>query len=217
MTHPQGMWIIGYGSLIFKPPPHVSLKVTGYLKGFIRRFWQSSIDHRGTPEYPGRVVTLLSLDDLHSNNKFHDEWVSPEDLRVYGVAYYIEPQYVEEVKQYLDIREQNGYTSHKVAFYVLDKSVSMFTDKEGDYIESNIYIGKVDNEAFVGPESLEETAHVIRKAVGPSGLNIDYLTNLVHSIKDFGIRDHYLENLYTLASSSPDNSTLPIPKPAPPY
>lgn len=33
MTHPQGMWIIGYGSLIFKPPPHVSYKVTGYLKG----------------------------------------------------------------------------------------------------------------------------------------------------------------------------------------
>lgn len=206
MTHPQGMWIIGYGSLIFKPPPHVSYKVTGYLKGFIRRFWQSSIDHRGTPEYPGRVVTLLSIDDLASP-KFHDEFYnvsSPDDLRVYGVAYYIEPQHVEQVKQYLDIREQNGYTAHKVPFYVGE-----------EFIESDIYIGTIDNEAFVGPESLEDTAHVIRTAVGPSGKNIDYLANLVHSIKDFGIRDHYLEHLYTLASSNPDSSRLPTLKPAP--
>ena len=74
------------------------------------------------------------------------------------VAYYIEPQHVEQVKQYLDIREQNGYTAHKVPFYVGE-----------EFIESDIYIGTIDNEAFVGPESLEDTAHVIRTAVGPSG------------------------------------------------
>lgn len=99
---------------------------------------------------------------------------------------------------------KNGYTTHKVPFYVGE-----------EFIESDIYIGTIDNEAFVGPESLEDTAHVIRTAVGPSGKNIDYLANLVHSIKDFGIRDHYLEHLYTLASSNPDSSTLPTLKPAP--
>ncbi|EMG47525.1 hypothetical protein G210_2115 [Candida maltosa Xu316] len=194
MTNQQGMWIIGYGSLIFKPPPHVAFKVTGYLKGFIRRFWQSSIDHRGTPDFPGRVVTLLSLEDLRSHDRFHDSLhmyelknnnvivdvpkkihdLGPDDLRVYGVAYYIAPEHVEEVKEYLDVREQNGYTSHKVPFHILDieknHAYEKFKDEisqndEGYYIESMIYIGTIENEAFVGPESLEDTASVIKKSI----------------------------------------------------
>lgn len=65
-----------------------------------------SQDHRGTPEAPGRVVTLIersfweTLDDPHSS--------APE--KVWGVAYRIETEHVEEVKEYLDIREINGYT-----------------------------------------------------------------------------------------------------------
>ncbi|KAL6452100.1 GCG1 Glutathione-specific gamma-glutamylcyclotransferase [Candida maltosa Xu316] len=211
MTNQQGMWIIGYGSLIFKPPPHVAFKVTGYLKGFIRRFWQSSIDHRGTPDFPGRVVTLLSLEDLRSHDRFHDSLhmyelknnnvivdvpkkihdLGPDDLRVYGVAYYIAPEHVEEVKEYLDVREQNGYTSHKVPFHILD------IEKNHAY-ENMIYIGTIENEAFVGPESLEDTASVIKKSVGPSGKNSEYLLNLTHAIEDFGIRDYYLEDLADL-------------------
>lgn len=181
MTNQKGMWVIGYGSLIFKPPPHVSFKVTGYLTGFIRRFWQSSIDHRGTPEYPGRVVTLISLKDLQNNEKFHDDLhmyelkedsnniiidvkkkiheLKEEDLKVYGVAYYIKPENVDEVKEYLDIREQNGYTDHKVPFHILNIEKNEVSDgliddipnhKNGKYIESMIYIGTTENEAFIG-------------------------------------------------------------------
>ncbi|QEU59833.1 hypothetical protein KDRO_C03550 [Kluyveromyces lactis] len=41
----EGTWVVGYGSLIYKPPPHWKYKVNGIVYGFKRRFWQSSIDH----------------------------------------------------------------------------------------------------------------------------------------------------------------------------
>lgn len=65
----------------------------------------NSQDHRGTPQAPGRVVTLIersfweTLPDPHSSAH-----------KVWGVAYRIEAEHVEEVKEYLDIREINGYT-----------------------------------------------------------------------------------------------------------
>ncbi|KAK9657798.1 hypothetical protein V6Z96_002046 [Aspergillus fumigatus] len=38
---PDGdLWVFGYGSLIWKPPPHYDQRVPGYIDGYVRRFWQ---------------------------------------------------------------------------------------------------------------------------------------------------------------------------------
>ncbi|KAI3403408.2 hypothetical protein KGF56_003829 [Candida oxycetoniae] len=220
----NGMWVIGYGSLIFKPPPNVSFKVVGYIQGYVRRFWQSSIDHRGTPASPGRVVTLISLDELRKGEKFfHNDLhtyelrdkkivdvnhtisdLKPEDLKVSGCAYYIEPQNVEEVSKYLDIREQNGYELKTVKFYITDTDSKLYEhvkvkeDEFGRYLDSSIYIGGLELESFVGPEDIRKTAAIIKTNVGPSGKNSEYLINLTRSIRELGCKDYYLEDLIEL-------------------
>jgi cation transport protein ChaC len=111
------------------------------------------------------VVTLIersfweTLDDDHPR----------ESDRVWGTAYRIEAARVDEVRQYLDIREINGYTIQYTPFHPADGSPA---------IRTLVYIGTPDNEQFVGPQDPQKLAEHIYKSVGPSGPNIDYLLSL---------------------------------------
>jgi cation transport protein ChaC len=137
----------------------------------VRRFWQASEDHRGTPEAPGRVATLIERSFWEKLVDVHDS--APD--RVWGVAYRIIPDKVAEVKEYLDIREINGYTIHYEPFHPADGSPS---------IRTLVYIGTPDNKQFVGPQDPQELARHIGKSHGPSGLNRDYLFGLEKALDE---------------------------------
>lgn len=177
-------WLFGYGSLIWKPPPHYVERVPGYVRGFVRRFWQSSNDHRGTPESPGRVVTLISkeywltLDDPHPYG---------EDDVTWGVAYRIDPTYEKEVRKYMDFREKNGYTEMTVDFYPNGQTPT---------VKCSVYIGEPSNEAFVGPQNVERTAQLIATSRGPSGENKEYLFCLHDALQQLHPEgDRHIEDL----------------------
>ncbi|TGO17757.1 hypothetical protein BTUL_0015g00930 [Botrytis tulipae] len=147
-------------------------------------------DHRGTPSSPGRVVTLIShshwltLHDPHSPSPSSSSSTpSPPSSppKTWGVAYHIPSSHVAQVREYLDIREINGYTIHYTEFYPAVSSSSSSateTQQQQQPIRTLLYIGTPSNPQFTGPQDPQELAEHIFRSEGPSGLNRDYLLSL---------------------------------------
>ncbi|ORX61648.1 ChaC-like protein [Hesseltinella vesiculosa] len=183
------IWVFGYGSLIWKPPIHYEKRVVGFIKHYVRRFWQESHDHRGTPEQPGRVVTLIPM----------EEWQAMEDVHghddvTWGVAFKIPSDDVEATRAYLDHREKNGYTVHHVDVYEAEE------DQEPIVKNALVYIATTENEAYVGPAPMQEIAKQIFDTHGPSGWNAEYLLNLAEAVREISpqAKDDHLFELETL-------------------
>jgi len=181
--------IFGYGSLIFRPGfPHVrAYKVC--VRGFFRRFWQRSCDHRGTVEVPGRVLTLVHAADA-SNEQL-------EEAEVHGVAYDVADEDWETVIDLLDIRERHGYVRTVADMFPSEPPGT------GDSASTSIGRAVVyyahephANAAYTGPEPTDVTAGVIATARGPSGRNDDYLFRLNKALDSWGTPpDPYLSEL----------------------
>eukprot|EP00388_Colpodella_angusta_P002704 GDKJ01009473.1.p1 GENE.GDKJ01009473.1~~GDKJ01009473.1.p1 ORF type:complete len:220 (+),score=33.19 GDKJ01009473.1:37-660(+) len=169
--------VFGYGSLCWRPDFAHDLQIPGYIRGFKRRFWQASMDHRGTPEFPGRVLTLIESDCSAD--------------RVYGIGFRVPADKAVEVLKELDFREKGGYIRRKIQFTCMD---------EKQHFEAIVYVGTEDNPNF-SPTSEDqngfaETASIISKAHGPSGRNIDYFLKLRDFFLEREIRDPYLDSLH---------------------
>ncbi|KAL1692213.1 ChaC-like protein [Schizophyllum commune] len=196
----MGYTVFGYGSLIFKPPPHVISQTPGFLKGYVRRFAQESHDHRGTEEHPGRVVTLIHKEEWDS---FSGKDAFPDEDVVWGIAYTIDPAYESEVRDYLDYREKDGYTLETIDIYGI-------VDGKEEVIIPNVisrplrwhecYVGRNDNPSFVGSEPLDDLAHRIYTSVGPSGPNKEYLYRLADAVRELSPSSHD-SHLFVLEAS----------------
>jgi len=165
MTHFDGhsqVWLFGYGSLIYKADfPYIERRRAS-IHGWARRFWQGSHDHRGTPDAPGRVVTLIT----------------EADATCVGVAYLVSP----ETFAALDVREKNGY---------LRLATELILD-DGRHVNGLVYIANPANAAFLGTASEREIALHIAGSHGPSGTNRDYVLHLADALRELGADDPHV-------------------------
>jgi len=168
--------VFGYGSLIWRVDFPFHARHRAAVHGWARRFWQGSHDHRGTPDAPGRVVTLTRC---------------PGAICV-GMAYLVD----EDVFAHLDHREKNGY--ERVAVDILTAR----DDGNGDCMVRGVtYVGSPDNPAFLGPAPLAAIVAQIVRSAGPSGSNMDYLLQLAAALEELGTNDAHVRRLAATAGA----------------
>ncbi len=181
MNGPRPLWIFGYGSLIFRPEIPFVDRRRALLRGWARRFWQWSTDHRGEPWSPGRVVTLAR---------------SPED-RCWGVAYRLDEARADKILDDLDVRERGGYVRMEVELE-LDESTERAPDLSAASPQTAAgltYQGWPGNRNYAGPARIAEIASQVGEATGPSGANADYVRDLHAALNAFGVEDTHVAAL----------------------
>ncbi len=156
------IWLFGYGSLLYKIDFPVLEQRKASVRHWVRRFWQGSHDHRGTPDAPGRVLTL----------------VEEQGSLCQGLAFRVEPG----VFEHLDHREKNGYLRHCATL--------LFAD--GEQTEGLLYVADENNAAWAGPASITRIARQIKASVGPSGRNEDYVLKLADALRAFDYEDEHV-------------------------
>lgn len=179
----EDVWVFGYGSLIWRPGMAFAERRVARVRGWARRFWQGSHDHRGRPHAPGRVVTLVQ-----------EPGASCE-----GVAYRLHVDQAAATFAGLDHREKNGYQRRNVRLEFRPRGTGA----------GIVYIAPVGNRAFLGPAPLDEMVAQISRAAGPSGTNVDYVRELEAALRRLAIDDpHVFELARRLREGSP-----PVPGP----
>jgi cation transport regulator ChaC len=161
-------WVFGYGSLLFRAEFPFTERRVARIQGFSRRFWQSSPDHRGTPETPGRVVTLIES----------------QASSVLGVAYRIARERAYAVLAELDERERAGY--QRVAVEI------EFTEPPFGRASALVYQARAENPGFVGNVDEQSIAEIVRSARGPSGDNASYVRRLAQALRELGDDDPHV-------------------------
>ena len=159
------MWIFGYGSLIWRPGFEFEESKVACLEGWERVFSQGSPDHRGTPEEPGRVVTLRSS----------------AASGCWGRAYRVRDDAADTILERLDHREQGGYERVRISLHSLAATEPRW--------EAVTYLARSGNPHDLGVASLDAMVDQIATREGPSGANRDYVLRLREALDELGISD----------------------------
>ncbi|MDF2810975.1 MAG: gamma-glutamylcyclotransferase [Microvirga sp.] len=170
MTQGDGdLWVFGYGSLMWRPGfPYVE-RSHAQLHGYHRALCILSHVHRGTPEKPGLV---LGLD---------------RGGRCHGVAFRIADSEAEATIHYLREREQatSVYLERRVSVRLPD----------GRTVRALSYIADRKHAQYAGRLDFDEVLRLVRRGVGISGQNPDYVRSTYEHLLGMGVVDPLLRRI----------------------
>ncbi|KAM3716604.1 putative glutathione-specific gamma-glutamylcyclotransferase [Dirofilaria immitis] len=179
------MWIFGYGSLLWYTDFPYRNVIPGIVRGYSRRFWQLSPDHRGTTSSPGRTVTL----------------VADENGSCWGLAYEVAEEQASDTIKYLDRKEMMFYPDNGSPLFPIN--VYLAAEEQNPY-----FTGPTDERSIVhtvlkarGPSGTN-IEYVLRLAecihrMAPH-INDEHLFSIERKVLDgcrqLNIHDDYLAN-----------------------
>lgn len=170
----QGIWVFGYGSLMWNPAFHFAERVPGTIHGWHRSFCLSMPVGRGSVEQPG---LMLALDRGGSCR---------------GFSFRIEPENVQSETQILWRREMisGGYAPR----WVQVKGAA------GEQRALTFTVNR-SHARYVGRLPVEASVRALATAAGPMGRARDYLHNTVVHMDELGVGDGPLHRLLDLVDS----------------
>lgn len=165
---PEGIWVFGYGSLLWRPGFGHEEVLDALLLGYHRSLCVYSWVHRGTEAQPGLV---LGLDRGGSCR---------------GRAFRIAPAREAEVLEYLDGREL-------VTDVYRRKRLRVRTAR--GLLNAWCYVVRRNHVQYAGRLDVARTLELVRRGQGLSGHNRDYLISTVDHLEQMGLMDGPLHDL----------------------
>jgi glutathione-specific gamma-glutamylcyclotransferase len=163
-----GVWLFGYGSLIWNPAFHFTDRLTGRIYGWHRRFCLWTHLGRGCPEQPGLVLGLERGGSCH------------------GVAFHIAPEAALEELAIVWRREM-------ISGAYVPRWVDVTTAV--GRVPAIAFVINHGHERYASFLPDDRVAEVIASARGWLGPCADYLVNTVDHLAALGIHDRPLERL----------------------
>lgn len=160
----MGLWVFGYGSLLWNPGFTPVEAITARLMGYHRSFCMLSIHHRGSEAVPGLVLALDGVPDGQCT----------------GVAFRVHDAQADQVLADLRARElvSSAYVERHVPLALTD----------GRQIDGLAYVIDQAHPQYCQFD-LETQAQMIARSVGGRGPNDEYLFNTADHLTQMGIKD----------------------------
>lgn len=160
--------VFAYGSLIWNPAMHCEVRGPGRLFGRHRRMALRSFFGRGTPQFPGLMLTLLPGGCCE------------------GLVLALDPACAREELDLLWRREMVSGSYRPCRFRV--------KTAHGP-VECLVFDGNPAHPSFVGPLAFEQELAILSRAVGPLGPNRDYVYQTVEALARWRITDLRMQRL----------------------